>query len=398
MLELILLILLGVLAGTITGLTPGIHTNLVAAFILTLTPFLTDFPILNVVVFLVAMAMTHTFTDFIPSIYLGAPDEDTSVAVLPGHQFLLQGKAHQAVQYTTLGSAIAVVLLLVIIPISFLFLAKIYPFVSRMMAWILIWVSFFLIYQEKDKKLISLIFFILAGFLGISAMNMNISQPLLPLLSGLFGSSTLIYSISTQTKIPEQIKEKFKLKKEDIIKPSIITSLVSPICSFLPGLGSSQAAIIGLSFSKETTDEQFLVLTGSINTLVMAFSFYTLYLISKTRSGIASAISQLTTLTSTDLTWISIAIIISSFLASFITLKISRLISKNSERINYLKTSKVILLFLSSVTIAITGFVGFFIFITSTFLGLTCIHYNVKRSFLMGCLVVPCILFYLPFF
>ncbi len=396
MFEIILFILLGVFAGTITGLIPGIHTNLIAVFILGTLPFLQQIPVLNLLIFLVAMAMTHTFVDFIPSIYLGAPDEDTSLSVLPGHKLLLQGKAHNAIKYTTLGSIIAIIILIILIPISFFILAKIYPFIEKLMSWILIWISFFLLYNEKEKKTISFIFFMLAGFLGLANSNLNLAQPLLPLLTGLFGSSTLIYSISKNSKIPEQIIEKIKISKKEIIKPAITSAIISPFCSFLPGLGSSQAAIIGLSFNKKTTDKEFLILLGSINTLVMGFSFVTLYLINKTRTGIASAISEITKITFNQLTYLIIAIIVSSILATVITLNLSKIFAKHSKKINYQKLSKIILLLLTVIIFSITGLLGFFVFIISTILGLTCMAYNVKRSFLMGCLLIPSILFYLP--
>lgn len=398
MLEIIIFILLGILAGTITGLIPGIHTNLIAVLVLASLPLFTEFPILNVLVFLVAMAMTHTFVDFIPSIYLGAPDEDTAVSVLPGHRFFLKGEAHKAIQYSTLGSLIAIASLILIIPLSFFFLPKVYPFITRMMSWFLLWISFFLIYNEKERKTLSLIFFVLAGFLGLATLNTNLSQPLLPLLSGLFGSSTLIHSLNSYQEANPQKIEKLNISKKELIKPTLLTSLVSPFCSFLPGLGSSQAAIIGLSFSKKTTDEQFLILVGSINTLVMAFSFFTLYLINKTRTGIANAISQIITLNFTSLIWIFITIVISSIVATIITLNISKLLARNFEKINYRKVSVFILILITVIIIRLTGFLGFFIFLTSTILGLACINYNIKRSFLMGCLLIPSILNYLPFF
>jgi putative membrane protein len=352
---------------------------------------------INIISFLVSLAITHTFIDFIPSIYLGAPDEDNSISVLPGHQMLLEGKAHHAVILTSLGSIIGVFLLIPIVLISFVFLPLLSSFAERIMAWILIWVSFFLLYYEKENKKISFVFFLLAGFLGIASSNLQIGQPLLPLLSGLFGGSSLIYSISQNTKIPPQLKEKFKIKKQDLIKPSLISSIVSPLCSFLPGLGSSQAAVVGLSCSKNTSKEQFLVLTGSIGTLVMAFSFYTLYIINKSRSGIAGAISDLTNINSCDLIIISFSILVSSILAFFMTIYLSKKFTKYIEKINYPKLSKIILLFLVCIVFAITGLYGLFVFFTSTILGVSCVSYNVKRSFLMGCLIIPTIIYYLPF-
>ena len=71
LIEIIIALLFGLLAGTITGLIPGVHINLIGAFIVSLSAslfYLTN-PI-YLVVFIVSMAVTHTFVDFIPSIFL----------------------------------------------------------------------------------------------------------------------------------------------------------------------------------------------------------------------------------------------------------------------------------------------------------------------------------------
>jgi putative membrane protein len=73
------------------------------------------------------MSITHTFIDFIPSIFLGAPDEDTGLSTLPGHEFLLKGQGYYAVKLTVIGSAIAIISLTFLIPFFILVVPKIYP-------------------------------------------------------------------------------------------------------------------------------------------------------------------------------------------------------------------------------------------------------------------------------
>jgi len=68
--------------------------------------------------------------------------------------------------------------------------------------------------------------------------------------------------------------------------------LLPPIYSFLPGVGSGQAAIIGNTISR-SDQKGFLILLGATNTLVMGFSFISLYLISRTRTGAAVAIREI---------------------------------------------------------------------------------------------------------
>ena len=83
--EILIAILLGVTAGTLTGLTPGIHINLIGVLLVSLS--LTSFSQMDptiLILFIVAMSITHTFIDFIPSIFLGCPDTDTELSILPG--------------------------------------------------------------------------------------------------------------------------------------------------------------------------------------------------------------------------------------------------------------------------------------------------------------------------
>jgi putative membrane protein len=241
-----------------------------------------------------------------------------------------------------------------------------------------------------------MIIFLLSGFLGIASLNLDINQPLLPLLSGLFGASSLILSISQKTLLPDQKIERIKIKENlrTRIKPAILSSIVSPIVGFLPGLGSSQAAIISSSIIK-IDRRQFLILVGSINTFVMIISFLTLYLINKSRTGSAAIISDIMNLKLLDLFWIYGAIVISSLFCIFITLKLARLFAKNITKINYSKLSICIIIFLAILVFFFSGLLGFLVFLVSTVLGITCSYFEVRKGILMGCLLIPTILYYI---
>jgi len=397
MIEYLIPLFIGIFFGIITGLTPGIHTNLIAAALVASLALFSNIPTSSLIIFIVALAVTNTFVDFIPSIYLGAPEEDTALSTMPGHQMLMYGDGHKAVVLTLIGGVIAVFSLIIITPLFILLIPKIYPFIERMMGWFLIIISILLILNEKNSKVGATIIFILSGFLGIASLNSSVEEPLLPLLTGLFGSSTLIYSIKSKTIIPEQMINKIKINKKELIKPTITTMIVSPICSFLPGLGSSQAAIIGSQITKNQTREQFLILLGSINTLVVSVSFITLFLIQKARTGAASAISQVTILSNQDVIIMILTIILTTIIVFPISIWMSKIFAKNINKIDYTKISFVTLIFITIITFYFAGIFGILIFITSTILGLTCIELNIRKGFLMGCLLIPTILFYLPF-
>jgi putative membrane protein len=396
--ELILFLFAGILAGTITGLTPGIHINLIASIFIT-SSIILSIPATPLVVFIVAMAITHTFLDFIPAIYLGAPDEDTGLVPLPHHQFLIDGHGHKALILTLIGSTIAIISLIAIVPIHFFFLESAYPFIQKMLGFFLILIMLFLLYDEKETELIilSAMVFFLSGFLGIATLNSTLEEPLLPLLTGLFASSSLITSIKRKTAAPKQSLEKIKIPKKELIKPTISTMVISPICSLFPGLGASQAAVLGSRISGKISKEQFLILLGSINTLVMATSFITFALISKSRTGAANFISQVTNFNEISLVTIIPTIAITSIIAIPLTIHLSKLFAKNIHRISYTKTSLAILIFLTIIILKFSGPFGLAVFTISTILGLACIELGIKRSFLMGCLLVPTIIYYLPF-
>jgi putative membrane protein len=97
------------------------------------------------------MSITHTFVDFIPSIFLGAPDEDSVLSVLPGHQFLLKGHGHQALVLTLKGGLIAMILILLFTPIFINFLPEFYETISKLIPCILIGISMISIATKKKK-------------------------------------------------------------------------------------------------------------------------------------------------------------------------------------------------------------------------------------------------------
>mgnify|MGYP001619429337 CR=1 FL=1 len=411
LLEFTIALLLGILIGTFTGLTPGIHINLVAVILLGFSGLLFNITTpLIITVFIVSLAITHTFIDYIPSIFLGAPDEDSFLSILPGHRFLLEGKGYNAIILTLYGGILALIVIILYIPFFIYILPKIYVYFSRIMWIILILVSVFLIFQERENKIWATIIFLLAGFLGIASLNLNLKEPLLPLLTGLFGASSLIISIQQKTEIKSQKIEKLKnilLKKRSVIRVFIASVLASPFTSFLPGLGASEAALIGKQIlgneEKESNDEEFLFLLGAINTIVMGLSFITLYSLHRTRTGAAVAVEKLLpSLNSTDLFYIILTIILSGIISFFLAINISKIAAKNIHKIKYDKLSFIILIFLTIIVFffsdffnLIGGLVGLLVFITSTFLGIFTITKGLKRMYLMGCLLVPTILFYL---
>ena len=128
----------------------------------------------------------------------------------------------------------------------------------------------------------------------------------------------------------------------------------------------------------------------------MGLSFITFYSLQKSRTGAAVAVSKLIPeLTLINLFYIIGTIIIAGIISFFITIFLSKLIAKNIHKIHYSKLSLIILAILILLTIYFTGILGLLVFIISTALGISTILLGIRRMHLMGCLLLPTILYYL---
>ncbi len=394
LIELIFSSLAAIFLGILTGLTPGIHNNTITAILITLIPSLSLQPIL-LVVFVVVLALTHTIVDFIPSIFTGATDGESFMATLPGHDMLNEGRGIEAVAATAFGAKISILLIIVITPFFVIIVPKIVESIKLLIPFILLFISFYAMFREKYIYT-SLVVWILSGFLGYVSFNLPIQEPLLPLLSGLFGGSGLILSIIQKTKIPRQKNIKtIKFEKTEISKATIGAAISAPLCSFLPAIGSGHAAAIGSEITNQGK-RGFLIMLGAINTTVMVLSFATLYAISKTRTGAAAAIQKIIPeLTAKNLVVIIIISIITIICVSVITIYLAKFFAQKLNKINYSLMSAVMFVILLIVLIIFTNYLGLVVFVTGTALGIFATHSNIRKINLMGCLMVPTILFYL---
>jgi putative membrane protein len=398
-LEIILAIILGCIFGIFTGLIPGIHVNLISLLILSLSVYLLKITSpLIISIFIISMAIVHSFLDTIPSIFLGAPEADTALSVLPGHKMLLEGRGYEAVMLTLIGSFFALILTIILAyPIGTI-IAFIYPYLEKIMVIVLIIASGFLIIRERKSKMWALIIFLLSGVLGLAVLNYpNLENPLFPLLSGLFGTGTLIISLSEKGRIPLQKITFPKIKGKELTKTMGASMVAGSLCSFLPGLGPAQAAIIGSEFYKKITNEGFLILIGGLNTINMVLSFIALFLLNKARNGAIVVVSKIMeSITMSNLIIFFAVSLIAGGIAVFLTIKITKIFSKLLSKVNYRKLIvSIILLITIMVFILSSQYLGLLVLLVSTFLGILPAKLGIGRNHLMGCLLLPVILYFL---
>lgn len=396
--EILLVILLGVLAGTFTGLTPGVHINLVALLLFSFSPILLLYT--NVLVlgcFIVSMAVTHTFLDFLPSIFLGAPEADTALGVLPGHKMLLEGKALDAVKLTVIGSLGSLILSILFIPFMFILVEKVYPYLKIHIGIILVMIVLYMLVKDSNRKWNIFIFF-LSGIFGFLVLNMpTLKDPLFPMLSGLFGISTLIVSLQQNAKIPPQQKKEsvFVSKKESAIA-IFASTITGAVAAFFPGLGSAQGAVLASQFLRKMSNHGFLILVGGINTVNFVLSLVTLVALQKARNGaVVVILKMMEQVMMLHLLVFVGAVLIAGGVATFLTLSLAKIFAKAVEKVNYKAMVICIIIFITALVVLFTGYLGFLVLLVSTAIGLIPAIKNTPRNHAMGCLLLPVIVWLL---
>jgi len=389
-------IALGIIAGIITGLTPGIHVNLVATIALIMSPMLPFSPA-TFVFFLLSLALTHSFLDTIPSVFLGIPDSDTLIAALPGHKLAMHGHGYEAVKMTLLGSYGSLLLIILLSPL-FLYFIPMLHYITQ--TWIVLILLFFLlmsVWKEStiEKKVWSLIILGLSGILGyVTLQSYHLQHPFFHLFSGLFGISSLYYSLGIQ-QFPKQYITDHDYSITSIISPTIASIFGGTITGIIPGIGNAHASMIAFYFTKFKT-QTYMILQGGINTTSMIISLLALATIQKARNGMIIVLQSFVFVQPLSLLLLLSALLFVGSLNLCIALSLAKKFVGVMEKIPYNPLCISLICFLCIISLVLDSFLGFVTLTVSTFIGLLPIYTQTKRSTTMACLLIP-LLVYLVF-
>jgi putative membrane protein len=378
-----LMVLLGILAGTFTGLVPGVHVNLLAALIVALGVGAQG------AAFLVALSITHSFLSVIPGVLLGAPEADTALGVLPGHRYLLKGLGYMAVKLTLVGSLFGLLIALALVP-AWYFMIGFYDYVRPYIGYALLAVSAYMIARDRHKAW-SLAVYGLAGVMGLLILRRTlVEEPLFPMLSGLFGVSTLLYGLKTTSAIPTQrIEKRIALRRSDTVKALLAGNAAGFIASWLPGLGSAQAAVLGMKLAPRVGDHGFLIMLGAISTVNFSLSLLTWLLLDKARNGAVVALSTITMPTVETVSRLAAVALIAAGAATLLGIYLTRLAVKTISKIPYKATCLGVIGLIAALVLWISGARGFFVLAVATAIGLVPAIVKCSRAHAMGCLMLP---------
>ena len=199
--------------------------------------------------------------------------------------------------------------------------------------------------------------------------------------------------IGSVSNIPKQ-----KYGNENILFNKKITffSVIAGIFTgILPGTTNSTGALL---FPVED-QKDFLYYVSGINTSSMIISLYTFFILNKTRNGILITIKQImeNIIIIFDIylfiLFLGIILIVGS-----ISIFIAPIISKNIillfRKINYNILKNIIIIFLIVLSFIFDSFYGIIAIITTTSLSIMSQYLNLKRSLLLGSLLINLLILY----
>ncbi len=376
--------LAGVFAGTITGITPGLHVNLASTLVLSIVPALPFSPVL-VAFFVLAMAITHTFVDAIPTVFLGVPDMDKPVAVLPCHKLVLEGQGCEAVRLLTLGAFLCSILGILLLPLFVWMFPLLYKFLKPVLGWILLGMLCFLVLRENglNKKLFAAIVVVLSGLLGLLTFSVLHREPLIPLLSGLFGVSSLLLNFSNSFPVQREL-DHIRLSWSEMAVVAVSGTLSGGFIALLPALGPAQAGVLAS-----------LAMSGGINTANFVVSLATMASMNKARNGALEVVLQLSPVDSALLWKYAAVTLLVAGIAVVLTLRLAPLCARLLSRVSLQLVSMSVICFVVLLVVLLSGSVGFLVLFTGACIGILAQVFDVNRSHCMDCLLVPVILYFI---
>jgi putative membrane protein len=262
----------------------------------------------------------------------------------------------------------------------------------------------------------------MSGIFGMLVFAIpNLNDPLFPMLSGLFGISTLLVSLSENAHIPKQdLRTTIFVPTKRILKSLSLASFAGTLTAFFPGMGTSQGAVIANEVgkmkikrkSKKYSDEKdknldnnskhddsnydFIILVGGIAMVNFVLSLVTLYTIQKGRNGAIVVVQELIgTLTIWQmLLFLSVALLVAG-VSTYLTLQTAKVFSKIMSKVNYKAIIIGIMVLITALAIYFGSWVGLFVLIISTAIGIIPSKLGIARSQAMGCLLLPVIFYFL---
>ena len=410
--------LMGAAIGTLSGLVPGIHVNTLSMILLAFGGPLLDavsvfVPYGSAPVMLacciMSAAVVHSMVSFVPSAFIGIPDTESVLSVLPAHRMVLEGEGMVAVRCAAIGSLTgAITSLIVAVPLYLMLGNGLGDYLNSILIAVLLIVLALMVLEESGmSRLYALAIIIASGAAGLIVMldivpmeSITGMEPetMFPLLTGLFGIPSLLWQGGAE--IPPQYDDEVLPVSPSYGVKGVLTGCVT---GWFPGITSTAGAMIAGRIFGNGDTRGFISMVSSISTASAMFAFITLSLTGKERSGTMSAINSLVegtdiSLGSVTFTCILVSMGIAAVLGYVITVWSGKRMCTFVQRLDMNVFNRAIQILMISLTIVFCGYWGLVVLAACTLIGMAPLVLGIRRIHLTGCLIVPVLLFKLGLF
>jgi len=394
----LIFLFIGCLVGTFTGLLPGIHPNTIIPLTVLLYEYISP---QNYLYFLLGLVITHYFVSYIPSAFIGVPEDETAVSVLPLHNLTKMGRGYEGIMLCAFGGFIGIIMALIATFLIFnigLDLNNTYEHFKPFIPYVLILLLTISLLFSGNIFWSTLIT-ILSGLFGIVVLYNppEINNILTAIFTGMFGMPLLLENLKMD-RIRHQIIT-FPELDISLFKSAFAGTIGGLFRIFLPAIGGAQINFFLSKIIKENNLKSFLVSQGAITLSNEVFSILSLLLIGYGRSGTAMAIKDLSINLDKSIIF---SLLIASGSAFGILFIISKCFLDYLPYLDYRKITYYIISFCILVVLFLGYFSGYLlfyvaVFVVSSFIGILCLKSKVNLSYMMSVLVFPTILYYLHY-
>jgi putative membrane protein len=399
---------IGSAAGLFTGLVPGVHVNTLASVMLIAYPSLAagisgftepDWAPLLVAVLIVSASVVHSFVDFVPSVFTGAPDPDEALTVLPGHRLLMEGRGMVAVRAAAVGSLVgAVSALMLAVPLQYLMIAGLSERLDLLTFSVLSFTVAVMVIQAQGRRLTAVALLLLSGSLGFISMHGGIpctgllgeGTLLFPILSGLFGMPALLTAAGGGTVPPQEDDGGDPVGAW----PGIRGVVMGCVAGWYPGITSAAGASLASAFSPGCGPERFISMSASIGTVTAVFSVVTLSVTGSGRSGAVLVVKEIIGGSAegfcSDAFLLMLAgIAVAAVIGYAATVTSGRAFSRMSAGRDLSRANRAVVAAVALLVLLLTGPCGLLFLAVATVIGFIPLAAGCGRIPLAGCLILP---------
>jgi len=301
-----------------------------------------------------------------------------------------QGKGFEALHIVCASLCIAALLSFLLFPIALSILPPLYSLVKPYMLPLLLLASAILLASEKEISKISkaTLVFLLCGTLGILTMNSTMREPLFSVFAGLFAVCGLLASSKEGAAVPAQENPQLEFTHWKYVFAGVFLGMFSDL---LPGIAApAQIAVFASIFIKIDDAKNYLALVSSIAASHAIFAVCAALSFGKAREGSLVVIQQTSGITFQNAPALLGTFALCLGASAFLLLLLLRFAPKfDFNKLQQLRYPIIFYLFI--VAFLINGLLGVLVLSISACLGFLPLLLGVRRTHVMGCIIVPSI-------